>query len=325
MAKFIGRRASAEIAKESSRGGGPAGNTTYGLPFTSFSFDDKVDEAVVESGIGRIESPLQRHIIGKYAEGDFEGEVRDRSFGLLLLALYGGVSTSNVSDEAFTHTFTTDNTAQHDSLSLKVADPNQTRLFHLVMLNSLTMNYTLDDVVNYSANFMSKESRASSGSISYTAENKFHRKYMSARVASLTGGLSGASDLSVKSITLNFNKNVVRDNVLRTAAPEDILNQTMTIDGEIVLNYEDQTWKNYMLDDTTRALRVRVTNTDATIGGGSTNPYLEFQFDAVDFFDWEPDRSLDDITTQTINFRANYDLTNSSQSQAILVNIVSAY
>ena len=172
---------------------------------------------------------------------------------------------------------------------------------------------------------MSKESAGASGSISYTAENKFHRKHMSARVAALTSGLAGATDLSVKSITLNFNKNVVRDNTLRTAAPEDILNQSMTIDGEIVLNYEDQTFKNYMLDGTKRALRVRVTNTDNTIGAGSTNPYLEFQFDAVDFFDWEPDRSLDDITTQTINFRANYDLTNSIQSQPVLENVVSAY
>jgi hypothetical protein len=325
LSKYVGRRVSAQIAKETSRGAGPAGNTTYGLPFSSFSFDDKIDEAVVESAIGQIASPLQRHVIGEYAEGDFEGEVRDQSFGLLLLALYGSVSPSGPTDSAYTHTFTVDNTAQHDSLALKVGDPNQTILFKLAMLNSLTVNYTLDEVVNFSANFMSKRSATSSGTITYTAENKFHRKYMSARVAAVTGDLAAASDLSVKSITLNFNKNLMRDNVLRTASPEDILNQTMTIDGEIVLNYEDQTWKNYMLNATTRALRVRVTNTDATIGAGSTNPYLDFQFDAVDFFDWEPDRGLDDIVTQTVSFRANYDLTNSSQSQAVLVNSVVSY
>lgn len=325
MATFVGRRTSAQIAKETSRGGGPAGNTTYGIPFTSFSFDDKIDEAVVESAIGRIESASTAFVVGTHAEGDFEGEIRDESFGLLLLALYGSVSSSGPSDSAYTHTFTTDNTAQHDSLALKVGDPNQTILFKLLMLNSLTVNITLDDVANYSANFMSKRSSGSSGAITYSSENKFHRKHISVRTAQGIGGLGSASDISVKSVTLNFNNNLILDNVLRTPEPEDIFNQQITVDGEIVLNYVDQTYKNYMMNNTTRALRVRLTNNDTNIGAGSTNPYIDFRFDRVNFFDWAPDRSIDDITTQTIGFRANYDLSASSQSRVELVNGVIAY
>src|SRR3990167_2077586 len=325
MAKFVGRRVSAQIAKETSRGGGPAGNTTYGLPFDSFSFDDKIDEAVRGSALGRIEMPEESFVIGKFAEGDFESEIRDQSFGLLLLALYGARSTAGPTDSAYTHTFTVDNTAQHDSLALKVADPNQTILFKLLMLNSLTVNITLDEVATFAANFVSKASVASSGTITFAAENKFHRKHVSCRVADTTSGLAAASDLSVKSITLNFNKNVMRDNVLRTASPEDILNQAMAIDGELTLNYEDQTWKNYMVNGTNKAMRVRLTNSDATIGAGATNPYIDFQFDNCNFFDWEPDRSLDDIVSQTLSFRANYDLTNSSQSRAVLVYGVTTY
>jgi hypothetical protein len=325
MTKFIGRRVAAELAKETSRGGGPAANTKYGLPFDTFSFDDKVDEAVRGSGIGRIEMPEQAHVIGKYAEGDFEGELRDKSFGLLLLALYGSVSTSAPAETSvYTHTFTVDNSAQHDSLSLKVIDPNQTRLYKLLMLNTLKINVTLDDVITFAANFISKVSSTSSGTITYTAENKYTRKHVSIRVADTTSALSSATDLSVKSMTINYNQNLVRDNVMGTISPEDILNQQMVIDGELTLNYEDQTWKDYMLDGTTKALRMRATNSDVTIGS-TLHPYIDLQFDKVSFFDWAPDRGLDDIVSQTISFRANYDLTNSSQSQAVLVNTATAY
>lgn len=278
----------------------------------------------MESAIGRIESPVQAHVIGKHAEGDFEGEIRDQSFGLLLLALYGSLATTGPTDSRYTHTFTTDNTAQHDSLALKVADPNQTILFKLLMLNSLSINVTLDEVVSFAANFMSKGSVASSGTPTFTEENKFHRKHVSIRVANDTSGLDAASNLSVKSLTINYNKNLMLDNVLRTASPEDILNQTMTIDGELTLNYEDQTFKNYMLDGTTKALRLRLTNTDATIGA-SSNPQLDIVLNNVSFFDWEPDRSLDDIVSQTISFRANFVPGATAQSSAVLYNEIASY
>jgi len=71
-------------------------------------------------------------------------------------------------------------------------------------------------------------------------------------------------------------------------------------------------------------LRMRATNSDVLIGS-TLHPYIDLQFDKVSFFDWAPDRGLDDIVSQTISFRANYDLTNSSQSQAVLVNTATAY
>ncbi|PIV10032.1 MAG: hypothetical protein COS49_02710, partial [Candidatus Portnoybacteria bacterium CG03_land_8_20_14_0_80_41_10] len=64
--------------------------------------------------------------------------------------------------------------------------------------------------------------------------------------------------------TLNFNvlKNVKVDDSLGTAEPEDINNQQLAVEGDLDLNYEAETFKNYMLNGTSKAMEIAFTNTD---------------------------------------------------------------
>ena len=326
MTKFIGRLVDLGIGRETSRGAGVA--PSYWLPKVGFTFDDKQIKARSIAGVGKISDSEEAFVTTKYGEGDVEGEVRVQSFGLLLYALLGDCSTSGPSDSAYTHSFTIDQSNQHQSLAFVVKDPNATEIYKLVMLNSLEMAVELDSVVSFTANFMSKKGNAyTPPSVSYSNEYKFTKKHLQLKVASNIAGLSGASALSVKSLRLSFSKNVVLDDSLGTAEPEDILNQQLSVEGELTLNYEDETWKNYAKDGTNRAMEVFFNNTDATIGGGSTNPSLKFQFPKVDFYDWTPNYALDEIVTQTVSFKANRDVENDQDIVYLceLVNGVTSY
>lgn len=325
MAKFIGRLVDLGIAKEATRGTFVA--PTFWVPKTSFSFDDKVVKARSLGSLGEIGDSEESFVTTQYGEGDLEGEIRDKSFGLFLLAMMGSVSTSGPSDSAYTHSFTISHSNQHPSLSFVVQDEITQEAYKLAMLNQLEIMAELDEVVRYTASFMSKKGNDySSVTPAYTADNKFTKKHVKVKVASSLGGLAAASVLSIKSLRFTINKNVTLDDALGTAEPEDILNQMMSVEGELTLNYEDQTWKNYMRDNTSRAMEIVLENTDTLIGATS-RPKITVQMPKVDFFDWEPNYALDEIVTQTISFKASRDLSGGNQmiSTCQLINATSSY
>lgn len=326
MSKYIGRLVKLGIAKESSRGALPS-SYTYHLPQTSFAFDDKVVKARSLGGLGYLEDSEEAFVVNQYGQGEIEAEIRSKSFGLILLAMLGSVSTSGPTDSAYTHSFSLNNSNQHQSLGFLVYDPNQQESYQLVMLEQLAMMFELDQIAKFNASFMSKRGKDSTASFpSLGSESKFTKKHFSFKVANNLAGLDAASAISVKSLTLNIAKNVMLDDVLGTAEPEDILNRQISVEGELTLNTEDQTWKNYMRNGDSKAVEIKLTNTDATIGS-ATRPSLTIRLPKVDFFDWEPDYSLDDIVKQKITFKGSRDVANGNSiiSTCDLVNDAASY
>lgn len=324
MAKFVGRLIDLGIGRETSRGTGVA--PAFWVPKINFSFEDKVVKARSLVGLGKLADSEEALVTTKYGQGDLEGEIRDKSFGLFLYGLLGTSSPSGPVDSAYTHAFSVNNVAAGVSLTFVVKDPNNTEMHKLCMINSLEITAALDEVVKFVASFLGKQSVGSSGTASYTAENKFTKKHLSFKVAANLAGLDAASAVSLKNLRLTISKNVVLDDVLGTAEPEDVLARALSIEGELTLNYEDETWKNYMKTPTDRAVEIKLTNTDATIGV-STNPSLTLRFPKVDFFDWEPSYALDEIVTQKVSFKANYDVSGGNEiiSTCQLVNAQVSY
>ena len=324
MAKYSGRLVNVGVAKEATRG--IFVTPTYLVPRVGLTFDDKIVQARSDAGLGVLADSEEAFVTTKYAQGDIDGEIRDKSFGLFLLAMLGSVSTAGPTDSTYTHSFSVSNANQHQSLAFLVSDSNTSEEYKLVMLDSLSITAELDQVVKFAASFMSKKGNDSSETqASLVAENKFTKKHVAVKVAANIAGLTAASALSIKSISLNINKNVVLDDVLGTAEPEDILNQSLSIEGEMTLNYEDETFKNYMRNGTARAMEIKLVNTDV-FAAGSTNPALTLRFPNVDFFDWSPDYTLDGITTQTVSFKMSYLNTGTEIiSTCDLVNAVASY
>lgn len=326
MAKFIGRLVELGVGKEASRGAGVA--PAFWLPKVTFSFDDKITKARSMAGIGKLADSDEAFIVNRFGQGELEMNLGDQSVAYFLYSLLGSLSTTGPTDtSAYTHAFSVSESNQHQSLALVVKDPITTELYKLVMVNSIEIVASLDELVRVTINFLSKKGNAySTVTASYTNENRFTKNHISFKVAAAVGDLAAASGISVKNLRLTITQNVKTDDALNTAEPEDILNQQLSVEGEVTLNYEDETWKDYFKTPTDRAVQIAFINTDELIGA-ATRPSLTIQMPKVDFYNWEPNYALDEIVSQVLSFKGSYDVANSLNiiSTCSLVNAKTSY
>jgi len=322
MSNQIGRKVEAAIAFESSRGVGIA--PKYALGKVDFSLYDKTVDVRNDNGVGRIEDSLEKFVVEKYAQGSIGGVLGANSALYLLGLAFGGTPTVGAAaDSTYPWTLTMSNTAQHVSGSLVTKDVNQTLIHKLLMLEQLEISVDVEDAVRYDAEFVSKVGRVSGQTIpTYVDDKAFTKRKTKIYLATNVAGLAAAARQSIKEFKLTIKKNLTRDSGIGTAEPEDIFNQSFSIEGEMKLNYTDQTVKNLMMNGTYNALRVKFESENLI--GSSTYGDVILDFSKVDFFSWEPDAPNDELVTNTINFKANYDLTNGLLNAATIHNALSA-
>jgi hypothetical protein len=119
--------------------------------------------------------------------------------------------------------------------------------------------------------------------------------------------LAAASAISLKALTINFIKELSRDNVCGTLGAEDIYNTIFRIEMEAVLNLTSETYRDYAHLDGEKAVSVDLTNADTRVGDGTGRSSFYIEFPKVGFNTWERASNLDDIVTQTLNIEPYYD------------------
>lgn len=321
---FIGRQIDVGVGKESVRGTAVA--PTFWLPAVSKNVDDAVEYAVDEAGRGVIEGDADALVVKKWAEGDIEGFVRDDSIGLLLLNVFGSVSSALKSGESvvYEHDFSVNQSVQHQSLTLAMKHPVENIRFALAMINTFELTIELGAYVGFTANFMGKLGTSSSDTVSYVCENEFVPQHVEVKFADNLAGLGAASAVSVKSATLSINKNVETDDVVGNVEPNDILNKEFRVEGTLELLYDDTTYKALALAGTQKALRLDIANSDVTIGTAS-NPQLTIDMAKVKLTEFSRTGGNNDMVRQALTFMGYFSCDDAEMITAKLTNETASY
>lgn len=318
MTKFVGRRGALGVAWETTRGTPVV--PAYWVPFATLSFADKIESARENQGMGEIADSDSFYVTMSMAEGDIEAQLYDTGLGYILAGLLGAVPVTTGSNP-YTHTYTMSQTNQAKSLTLYWTDPDRSYIFPLAIVDSFKVSVELNGIVNYTIGFKSKTARnwAQQNPSFTSVGQKFLHQHLQVRLASAVGGLAAATPISLKKLEFTISRNTIFDGVMGTVEPEDILSQEISVEGNMNLNLEDDTYRNYMLGNTYRAMEIKLLR--------STSSSLQLQFPRVDFSEWEPDFTLAEIAKQKINFKANYDQANGLQivSTAVLINTKVTY
>ncbi len=319
MGYYVGRRGSLGVAKEATRG--LPLNPTYWIPYNSITHDDKAIVVDQESAFGNIADSDNAFVTKKFGEGEFEADLDDKAIGLILTALMGAAPASTGGPTNYTHTFAFTNTNQHQSLSLLVQDPNSARMFPMGMLDKFEIKAEPEGLIKYTAAWRSRSGRDwTLQTASYTSiGNKFLQQHLVFKIAANIAGLAAASALNLRSLTLTFEKDVEDFDDLGTATPSDILNKDFKVTGTMEIGFSDNTYRNYMLNGDAKAIGV-----DFVYGA---NNQLNIQLPKVSFRNWEPNKGLNDIAIEKIEFKGHYDAVNAANiiSTMTLLNQVASY
>lgn len=325
MTRITGDLVSVGIGKETTRGTAVA--ATYWLRRNDLSFDDKVEKVMDEGAFGVLDKTLDGHIVKQWGEGNFGGNLYRNSFGLILAALFGQApTTTTVETTAKKHTnsFAQSNTGL--SLTVAVKDANNDLRMALAVLNTLKIDFTTDKYIVFDAGFISKKSASASNTVAFAAEGKFLPKHAVIKTADTgASNLTAASALTnIKSITLEFKRNVEATQALGSVDLENNVNKEFEVTFKIEKFYDDTTFKDLVFNNTHKSMRVDLIDTDTTVGA-ITNPSLRFDFDEVLFTKWEKANGGGTVVTETIEGVALFNITAAKTVSCELVNDVASY
>jgi hypothetical protein len=295
--------------------------------------DEKKEFAVDEQAYGIVEDSTNLTQVKKWAQGSIQGNVHDQSFGLILLGMFGTLSSHSAHSgetTVYDNVFAIGESAQHQSLTFSLHDPLSAQDYQYAngVIEKLDIDIALKKFVSYNAAI-----KALSGAThaaftpSTTTENRFVPQYLTAKFASaystITGG--GGTTVALKSAKVSFNSNVEDQDVLGSLSPADFLNKEFSVEGTLEAIWQNESdFKTAFMGPTPQAMRLDIKNTDVTIGNAA-NPELILDFPKVTFQELGRPFKVKDLVYQTVKFKAVYSLSDTLMAKATLTNVCNGY
>ena len=324
MPEVSGRKISVGIGKETTRG--TAVSPAFWLQQDELSFQKRVKKEAHQGVIGVLDKQSFMDIVQEYADGAIGGNVLDRSFGLILLATLGSISTALKGGESvvYNHTITQNQSNTGQSLTIVRKDANGDLRYALATAKSLEIKMEQGQYVKFTFETVSKKGASATSTVSYSAENAFTSKHVTVKMASAVAGLGAATAIPVRSFTLKIDRDAEPYFVAGSNDVNEIISTGFQVSGEMVLRYTDTTYEALRDNDTDQAVSFTMANTDVTIGT-SSNPTIVLTLPKVTLSEWDLDQSRDNVTEQTIGLTGNYSIADTKQIDAVVTNTTASY
>lgn len=325
---FIGRRISFGLAKETTRGTTPASATVW-VPQLEGSFQDKVTKVLNDSAYGVIDKTNSADVAQQWAEGSINGKIMINTFGHILMAAFGSVSSvpgSGGTAGTFAHTFTRANSNLAPSYSVYVKDPSASNSYARCVLKSLVIEVVTGEYVKYTAEWLGRKGVTSAQTVAYTTvDPEFISKDAVFKLAANTAGLGAATAATVKSVKLTLDRDVEALYELGSVDVAEVHNKSFNVTVEVEKRYKDTTYKNLAFANTPQAASLSLIDTGVVIGSATANPSLVFTLPKVFVTEYERGQGIDDIVTENFSLQGTFDLATSSQISAVLTNVTASY
>ena len=321
--EIIGRQIEFGVATEASRGVAEATADRWMRKVTA-NVVEKATHVLDDTTRGVLEDGEARRVVQKYIEGDVEGILHIDLIGWLFANIYGSVVTATVEGTVKSHTFSLKQNIQHQSLTLFAKDGSvQQQVFSNAMINTLQINASIDDYVRFSTSFVASAAADNTDTPSYETEYDFVARDITIKIADTEAGLTSATALKTKDMSITWDQGTVRDHVFGAYNPDDIYNAKLMIEGSFTLNFTDKTFKELYLGNDAKYMSIVIEGEEVL--SGTSKPKIEIILNKVQFMDWNRSGDANSLVTEPINFRAFYNATDKKQSTVKLQNVTSAY
>lgn len=329
MTYLLGETIQLGVGAESTRGTAvtPTAWIPARTPTGLVAVQDFVDiKEVTGSGV----SLQGKEVVQTRAEGDIEFNVRNTTIGHILKSLLG-TATPVTALGATTHTFTRlTGSAQFPSLTLALQQPGQQSYeYAMGTVNQLEISSSTDDLVVATASFIAKgEATHASYTPSYSSSDVYFRNQdVTVKFASNVAGLGAATPVCVKDLKVTFSNNVKPTQCLGSNNPTDVLTGPLEISGSFTTNFEGvAAYYDLFKAGTSQAMRITMERDDlAVLGTSALYPKIEITISKIVLDGYKPDRKIDDIVSESIDFVGVYDSATSSAVSIVVQNTQASY
>lgn len=261
-------------------------------------------------------------IVQKRAEGDFEFNIRVESFVFFLLSLLGDIESEAVVGQAgaYDHTLSVlPNDPEHPSLSFHLVQPaNKDYKYPLGMIPGVEMKITPSDLAMATANMMAASEVEGVGHLTPSFQDRdyyFRHQDFSLKIADDVAGLAAATAIKPKEHNLAIGNGGRPDQNVSELNPGNMIALALEPKGSMVLDLKDETYHDIFEAGSYKAMQVVLERADITIGS-STHPKITITLPKVSFETYAPDRPIDEVVQEKIEFMAHFD---SDEAKAIEV------
>lgn len=315
------------FAKEGTRGT-YAAPTIYLPARTPSGVKLAVDKTLVRETSGGGMSSTGAIVVQTRAEGDVEFNIRARSIGFLLYSLLGSKAVSTLASGVYEHVFTLlQGSPQFPTLSLVLSQLGfQDYKYIRSVVKSLEIRTPVTDLANATANFLAAE-EATVADVTVAFDDTdyyFLPQNIEIKIAADVAGLGAASALALKDFSLSIDSNARVNQNISEITPSDVLSLLTEISGSLVMDYTAETAHDAFLAGTYYAMSITMTRDDIDLGSGNS-PSISIVLPRVSYEKHDPDRPIDDIVTEKIDFMAHHSTDEGYGIEVTVVNDLASY
>lgn len=323
MAKTGGTQVSVGLGIESYAAPGVAVAETYFIPWAEFSMQGVSEKAHFTSVRGIRNSSSNSMIKRRYSQGSigFIPNVKNMPYALSLAL--GGVSSSGISDSAYTHTFTVNNTNATPRTATITVEEGAIQTVQY--LNCVCDNFSFevsDEYAKCTLDMIGGFAGTDTISETFANETEFAYHQYTAKFGTSLSAAAGNSATPLKSFKLDLKNNVQLDEAFlsgaNTITAGNLVNGRLQITGSYSLHFSDTTELAKYQANTKNALIV--TFTGSLIGSTSAET-IQFKLGRLVLTKPPVEYNIDGILVLTQEFEVEYEATD-LEMQAIVINNV---
>jgi hypothetical protein len=323
MAKTSGTQVAVGLGVESYAAPGVAVPETVFIPWLDLSIQAIAEKAMFNAARGVRNMSSDSMIKRKYSQGSlsFVPDIKNMPYALSMAL--GGVSSSVVSDSAYTHTFTVNNdNATPRTATVTIEEGAiQTSQYVNAVCNGLNFEVS-DEYAKCTLDIIAKFSGSDTISESYSQETHFAYHQYSAKFGTSLSNAAGNSATPLKSFALNINNNVLLDEAFLSGSNEiasgGLANGRLEITGSYSLHFENTTELAKYKANTKNAMIVTF---EGALIGTSSKETIQFKLGRVILTSPPVEYNIDGLLVLNQEFTVEYEATD-LELTAVVINAI---
>lgn len=323
MAKTAGTQVAIGLGIESAAAPGVAVAESVFIPWLDYSMQGVAEKSFFNAARGIRNMSSNSMIKRKYSQGSIGFVPNVKVMPYFLSLALNGVSSSGISDSAYTHTFTVQNANATVKTATLTAETGaiETAQYLNVVCNSLNIEVS-DDYAKATAELIGKFPSTDTISESYTQNTEFAYHQMTAKFGTSLSNAAGNSATPLKSFNLSINNNIMLDEAFLSGSADivtgGLIPGRLQVTGSYSLHFSDTTELAKYRANTLNALIVTFTG---SLIGASSLETIQFKLGRLVLTKPPVEHNIDGLLVITQDFEVQYEATD-LDIQAIVINNV---